>query len=125
MEHDRFHVPYLSDKIPEAVFHGQAVILEPLLQAVGRHSKPFGDLFNRVALLRHLPNRFPLELVRVSLLSPINTPEICLILGFQKCLRKSGQSRGMPVESMASAFFLAACCCLSCRSAFASRASYE
>ena len=25
MEHDRFHVPYLSDKIPEAVFHGQAV----------------------------------------------------------------------------------------------------
>ena len=25
MEHDRFHVPYLSDKIPEVVFHGQAV----------------------------------------------------------------------------------------------------
>ena len=25
MEHDRFHVPYLSDKIPEAVFHGQTV----------------------------------------------------------------------------------------------------
>ena len=25
MEHDRFHVPYLSDKIPEAIFHGQAV----------------------------------------------------------------------------------------------------
>ena len=25
MEHDRFHVSYLSDKIPEAVFHGQAV----------------------------------------------------------------------------------------------------
>ena len=25
MEHDAFHVPYLSDKIPEAVFHGQAV----------------------------------------------------------------------------------------------------
>ena len=25
MEHDRFHVPYLSDKIPETVFHGQAV----------------------------------------------------------------------------------------------------
>ena len=25
MECDRFHVPYLSDKIPEAVFHGQAV----------------------------------------------------------------------------------------------------
>ena len=25
MEHDRFHVPYLSDKIPEAGFHGQAV----------------------------------------------------------------------------------------------------
>ena len=24
-EHDRLHVPYLSDKIPEAVFHGQAV----------------------------------------------------------------------------------------------------
>ena len=70
MEHDRFHVPYLSEKIPEAVFHGQAVILDPLLQAVGRHSEPFGDLFNRVALLRHLPNRFPLELVRVSLLSP-------------------------------------------------------
>ena len=25
MERDAFHVPYLSDKIPEAVFHGQAV----------------------------------------------------------------------------------------------------
>ena len=25
MEHDAFHVSYLSDKIPEAVFHGQAV----------------------------------------------------------------------------------------------------
>ena len=25
MEHDTFHVPYLSDKIPEAVFHGQAM----------------------------------------------------------------------------------------------------
>ena len=25
MEHDAFHVPYLSDKISEAVFHGQAV----------------------------------------------------------------------------------------------------
>ena len=25
MEHDAFHVAYLSDKIPEAVFHGQAV----------------------------------------------------------------------------------------------------
>ena len=25
MEHDRFHVPYLSDKTPEAVFHGQVV----------------------------------------------------------------------------------------------------
>ena len=25
MQHDRFHVPYLSDKIPEAVFHGQAM----------------------------------------------------------------------------------------------------
>ena len=25
MEQDRFHVPYLSDKIPEAVSHGQAV----------------------------------------------------------------------------------------------------
>ena len=25
MEHDRFHVPYLSDKIPEDAFHGQAV----------------------------------------------------------------------------------------------------
>ena len=25
MEHDRFHVPYLSDKIPESVFHRQAV----------------------------------------------------------------------------------------------------
>ena len=25
MEHDRFHVPYLSDKIPKSVFHGQAV----------------------------------------------------------------------------------------------------
>ena len=25
MEHDRFHVPYLSDKTPEAVFHGRAV----------------------------------------------------------------------------------------------------
>ena len=25
MEHDRFHVPYLSDKILEVVFHGQAV----------------------------------------------------------------------------------------------------
>ena len=25
IERDAFHVPYLSDKIPEAVFHGQAV----------------------------------------------------------------------------------------------------
>ena len=25
MEHDRFHIPYLLDKIPEAGFHGQAV----------------------------------------------------------------------------------------------------
>ena len=25
MERDAFHVSYLSDKIPEAVFHGQAV----------------------------------------------------------------------------------------------------
>ena len=25
MEHDAFHVPYLSDKIPEDAFHGQAV----------------------------------------------------------------------------------------------------
>ena len=25
MERNEFHVPYLSDKIPEAVFHGQAV----------------------------------------------------------------------------------------------------
>ena len=25
MERDAFHVPYLSDKIPEDVFHGQAV----------------------------------------------------------------------------------------------------
>ena len=25
MEHDAFHVPYLSDTIPEAAFHGQAV----------------------------------------------------------------------------------------------------
>ena len=25
MEHDAFHVSYLSDKIPEAVFHGHAV----------------------------------------------------------------------------------------------------
>ena len=25
MERDRFHVPYLSDKIPAAAFHGQAV----------------------------------------------------------------------------------------------------
>ena len=25
MERDAFHIPYLSDKIPEAVFHGQAV----------------------------------------------------------------------------------------------------
>ena len=25
MERDAFHVAYLSDKIPEAVFHGQAV----------------------------------------------------------------------------------------------------
>ena len=25
MEHDAFHVPYLSDTIPETVFHGQAV----------------------------------------------------------------------------------------------------
>ena len=25
MEHDAFHIPYLLDKIPEAVFHGQAV----------------------------------------------------------------------------------------------------
>ena len=59
---------------------------------VGRHPEPFGHLFNRLALLRHLPNRFPLELVRVSLLSPINTPESCLILGFQKWLRNPGHS---------------------------------
>ena len=25
MECDAFHVPYLSDKIPEAAFHGEAV----------------------------------------------------------------------------------------------------
>ena len=25
LQRDAFHVPYLSDKIPEAVFHGQAV----------------------------------------------------------------------------------------------------
>ena len=25
MEHDAFHIPYLSDNTPEAVFHGQAV----------------------------------------------------------------------------------------------------
>ena len=25
MERDAFHVPYLSDKIPETVFHGQAI----------------------------------------------------------------------------------------------------
>ena len=25
MECDAFHIPYLSDKTPEAVFHGQAV----------------------------------------------------------------------------------------------------
>ena len=33
MEHDRFHVPYLSDKIPEAVFHGQAVKTVAYLRA--------------------------------------------------------------------------------------------
>ena len=71
---------------------GPPMFLDPLVQAVRRQSEPFGDLFNRVALLRHLPNCFPLELVRISMLSHINTPDSCLILGFQKCLRKSGQS---------------------------------
>ena len=33
MEHDRFHVPYLSDKIPEAVFHGQAAKTVAYLRA--------------------------------------------------------------------------------------------
>ena len=40
MERDAFHVPYLSDKIPEAAFHGQAVktiaYLEGLDRAAGR-----------------------------------------------------------------------------------------
>ena len=25
MEHDAFHIPYLSNKMPEPIFHGQAV----------------------------------------------------------------------------------------------------
>ena len=33
MEHDRFHVPYLSDTIPEAVFHGQTVKTVAYLRA--------------------------------------------------------------------------------------------
>ena len=33
MEHDRFHVPYLSDKIPETVFHGQAAKTVAYLRA--------------------------------------------------------------------------------------------
>ena len=31
MEHDAFHVSYLSDKIPEAVFHGQAVKISVIM----------------------------------------------------------------------------------------------
>ena len=30
MEHDAFHGPHLSDKTPEAVFHGQAVKTLPV-----------------------------------------------------------------------------------------------
>ena len=30
---------------------GPPMLLDPLVQAVGRHSEPFGYLFNRVALL--------------------------------------------------------------------------
>ena len=38
MERDAFHVPYLSDKIPEAVFHGQAV---KTVGAVALHGSPW------------------------------------------------------------------------------------
>ena len=37
MERDAFHVPYLSDKTPEAVFHGQAVKTVAYLRVLTAH----------------------------------------------------------------------------------------
>ena len=36
MERDVFNVPYLSDKIPEAVFHGQTVKTVAYFEGLGR-----------------------------------------------------------------------------------------
>ena len=64
MEHDAFHVPYLSDTIPEAAFHGQAVKTVAYLrvsttqQVLGPEARPPEGLAGRLTA-RWQAGRYP------------------------------------------------------------------
>ena len=59
MEHDAFHVSYLSNKIPEAVFHGQAVKTFAYFEGFDRAARPAqpAPRHPRVRTQTRLPHR--------------------------------------------------------------------
>src|SRR5690606_4669125 len=82
---------------------GPTVLLPPRVEAVDRHPQPIGHLCHRVAAVRHLPDRFNLELFRVPLAAHGHSC-CCRGLWLQGVYETRGETRrttGMPARSRA------------------------